>query len=461
MYDRWQKCRHAAEGEHAVHAEGAKYLPMLKEEQADAYALRLMMTPFFNATWRTIVGLKGMIFRKAPTSNLPSLLTEAAKDIDLAGTTLLGMAQEVVEEALTVGRVGLMVDFPATEPGLTLADLKNRGLRTLMSLYKAESVYNWKESRVNGITTLTQVRMEETFCLNDDEFEPASEKRWRILDLFEGKYRQRVYRLNEKGEEVQVGGDIYPLMNNEPMNYIPFVFIGVDCVGPDVDTPPLIDLVTTNFHHYLQATSYERGCFFSGLPTMFVYGVSAKDTTISIGGSLANVLASPEAKAEYVEVASKFEALRTNLEDKKKEMAVLGARMLEGGKSGGQTEAAETVARRQSGEESVLSSMAQSVSQGLERALQWFAAWEGATGNVVYQLNRDFLPMTMTPGEISALMAAWQGGGISQETLFENLKQGEVIRDDKTFEEEQDLIANGQLNFAQMQAFMNEQLNPP
>jgi hypothetical protein len=66
MLSRWQKCRDASIGEHAVHAAGVTYLPLLHQETQSNYKLRLCMTPFFNATWRTIAGLRGMVFRKPP-----------------------------------------------------------------------------------------------------------------------------------------------------------------------------------------------------------------------------------------------------------------------------------------------------------------------------------------------------------------------------------------------------------
>lgn len=449
MKTRWEMCEHAAEGEYAVHKEGIKYLPRLKDEEDDAYALRLRMTPFFNATWRTISGMRGMLFRKPPIVELSSKLQALCENIDLAGTTMQGLAQEVVEEGLKLGRIGLLVDQPTTPAGATLADAQRLNLRPFISIYEADSIYNWKEERVNGVTTLTQVRLLESASLaQEDEFATKEEKRYRVLDLVEGKYRQRVFRIAEDGAEIQVGADVFPTMAGKAMGFIPFVVIGVDHLGMDVDAPPLIDLVTTNFHHYMQATSYERGCFFSGLPTMFISGMEDSDGEISIGGPVANALGSPQAKAYYVEVSSNFEALRTNLEDKKREMAVLGARMLEGGKNTGGVEAAETVARRQSGEESVLAAMAETVSQGLTLALQWMAFWIGDTSAVSYKLNKDFLPQTMTAQEITALVSAWQSGAISQETLFDNLKAGEIVADATTFEDEQSKIATSAAQFA-------------
>lgn len=446
MCSRWKMCRDASEGEHAVHEEGVKYLPKLKNETADAYKLRLAMTPFFGATYRTIVGLRGMIFRKPPVVEVPAMIEEMAKDIDMAGTSLLNLAQGVVTDVLTVGRAGLLVDYPTAPPGITNADAQALRLRPLISMWRAESIYNWRLDRRNGVTSLAMVRLiEEAELESDDEFERKTEKRYRVLDLVNGVYRQRVYRINEKDEEVQVGEDIFPMMNNTTLDYIPFVFVGVSGVSPQVEAPPLIDLVTTNFHHYMQATSYERGCFFSGLPTLFISGLEDSEKEISIGGSMANALGNPDAKAYYVEVASQFEALRRNLDDKKQEMAVLGARMLEAPKAG--VEAAETIARRQSGEMALLSDISQTLSDAIGHALQWFSDWAGAASEVRFALNRDFLPAGISAQDVTALVSAWQAGAFSAETLFENLKAGEIIADGVGFEEEQERIGSAQPQF--------------
>ena len=442
MEDRWELCRAEYEGEHGMHEEGEKFLPRLHEESNDAYNARLALTPFFNAFYRTIVGLKGMLFRKPPKVEVPEAIADMTADIDLEGNSLTSLAQEVADEVLTVGRVGLLVDYPQTNPNATRADAAALNYRPMIKLYEAEAAYNWRTDYVNGAKVLSRVQLEEEEEVidPDNEFKVKCEKRYRVLDLFEGKYRQRLFKhsgnAQDIGEAVQIGEDIFPTMNGAPMEFIPFLFIGADCVGSDVEAPPMIDLATTNLHHYMQATSYERGCFFSGLPTMFVSGVSADDGyEIAIGGAIANLLPRPDSRAYYVEVTGEFVALRTNLEDKKREMAVLGARMLEQQKSG--VEAAETIARRQSGEESVLAAMSMTISEGISRALQWFSDWAGANGEAYIELNRDFLPAGMSSQELAGLIAAWQSGAISQQTLFENIKAGEIIAADVTFEEEQ------------------------
>lgn len=438
----WQKCRDAAAGEDQVHEKTTEYLPMLADEKKEDYSLRLMMTPFFNATWRTIIGLRGMMFRKSPKVVVPDSMLEDLKNIDGTGKTLHSFVQEIALEALTVGRVGVLVDYPEIPESLTQADLVQRGIRTTAKQYKAESIINWRTQIQNGITSLSMVTLKETATKpGKDEYEEEEITQYRVLDLFGGvNYRQRVFELDEKQNEVLIS-ETFPKMNGAPLNYIPFVFVGVDTSLPDPEIPPLIDLVNTNFHHYRQSSGYERGCFISGLPTLNVYGNSDDEKKIYIGGTVANSFPSPETRVEFTEVRSEFNALVKNLDKKEQQMAVLGARMLESQKAG--VESADALARRQSGEESILSDMAVTISQGVTQFLKWFADWQGYDSTEIsYELNKDFLAFQMSPQLVTALFQLQQGSAMSSEALFDNLKRGGFYPEGTTFEEEFARIEN-------------------
>jgi hypothetical protein len=454
MVGKWKKCRDAAAGEAAIHAAGETYLPKLAEEEGKAYAARLARTPFFNATWRTIAGLRGMMFRKPETIEAPAGPKGYFDDVNMAGDPLTTFAQKIVADGLTVGRVGVLVDHPQAPAadGVTVAQAAAAGLRPTLQMYPAESIINWRVTRIGNASVLSQaVLVEQVEVTGGDEFAHVTETRYRVLDLAAGIvggragvwYRQRVYRIDSNGKDEKVGGDVFPLMDSKPMPFIPFAIIGVDCVGPEIDEPPLIDLVDMNLHHYTVSADYEHGCHFSGLPTLFISGYSPAVATpgesaskIYIGGPSANCLPQSDAKAYFVETSGTFEALRLNLEDKKTQMAVLGARMLEAQKA--KVETAETVAQHRKGEESLLASMAQTISLGMTRALGWFAQWAGADASAVkYEICRDFAPTGMTAQELTALVGAWQAGAISDQVLFDNLQAREVIEPDVTFEEEQ------------------------
>ena len=119
-------------------------------------------------------------------------------------------------------------------------------------------------------------------------------------------------------------------------------------------------------------------------------------------------------------------------------MAALGARMLEKQKLS--AEAAEAIRLRQSGEQSVLQSLANAISLGMTRAMQWFVDFMSASGDVSVELNTEFFEVSMNPSQLKELVAMWQGAGISKRTLFYNLQKGNVMRPDVTFEEEQQEI---------------------
>lgn len=436
----WNKCNDAAEGEDAVHARGVTYLPKLIGEKDDAYKARKERTPFFNATWRTISGLKGMMFRKDPVAELPEAIKEYTKDINMAGTPLDMFAQELSEEVLKPGRAGVLVDYPMVETeGMTVAQAAAAGVRPMMQLYKATDIINWKVQRVAGVMRLTLLVLRESADVaGKDEFDNETEERYRVLDLMNGLYRQRVFKIGDKNDE-QVGADIFPQMNSKAMTFIPFIMFGADSLNPGVVTPPLIDLINMNFHHYTVSADYEHGCHYSGLPTLFIFGQAPDDDNpIYLGGPAANCIPDPQGKAEYAHVDSGFEALQNNLESKEKQMAVLGARMLEQQKTA--VESSETQQQRVNGEGSQLASMANVISMGLEKALKIFSEWAGAAGEIKYQINTDYLPVGMSAQELTALVSAWQSNAISGETLHMNLQKGEIIDAETTYEEEQERI---------------------
>jgi hypothetical protein len=128
-------------------------------------------------------------------------------------------------------------------------------------------------------------------------------------------------------------------------------------------------------------------------------------------------------------------------------MAILGSRILEGQKRVGET--AEAIELRQSGEGSVLATLAVSVSDSLSRVLQWVYWWNSTEANpsdvgedlVLVRLNTDFSVQTMTSQELTAVVAAWQAGAISQETMFDLFRRGEILPPGRTDRAEKRLVS--------------------
>jgi hypothetical protein len=363
-------------------------------------------------------------------------------DVTMSGLSLHQLSEMVAEEVITIGRCGVLVDYPPIVNAVTLAQAQEQGARPYATLYDAESIINWKTGRINNVEHLTLIVLEEEYEIESDEFESKCEPQWRVLDLSEGFYRQRIYQKDKKGEFVLID-ELYPQINGQLLSKIPFEFFGVRDNSPAVDKPPLLDLIDVNLSHYRTTADYEHGLHFTGLPTPVVTGYYSDDQSaqLKIGSGTAWLLPDPQSKAFYLEFTGQgLGELREALRAKETMMAVLGARILAPEKRA--AEAAQTASIHRSSENSVLASIAQSISIGLTHVLELLRDWSGTTGEVKVELNRDFIPNSISAQDAYEFVKSWQAGAISHETLFYKLKIGDVVEKNISFDDEMERIAN-------------------
>jgi len=200
-----------------------------------------------------------------------------------------------------------------------------------------------------------------------------------------------------------------------------------------------------NYAYYRHSADYEHGLFLTGVPTPVVTGHSLDEgQRLPIGSLAAWVFPNPEAKAFLLEYQGHgLQSHERAMDNDKAEMATLGARMLE--EQPNTQETLGAVELRHSGETGSLRSLANLVSEGLTRVLRWHHWWNGDTEQLdderfTYTLNTDFSTVRLDPQELQALMQLWQAGAISKQTLFWNLKQGELIPAETEYEDEESLI---------------------
>lgn len=449
----WERCRAAYEGQDAIHEGGTTYLPRLTGQSDDEYAAYVNRATFYNATGRTVSGLQGMLFRKEAMVEVAPVVKPLLEDISLEGDPLHLQAMKAVEECLVVGRVGMFVDFPKVDvQAVTAADAAALQLRPTARLYETESIINWRTTTIRNANVLSRVVLQEEVEVAESEFKSVYKTQYRVLDLAPSPipgsqqpvYRVRVFEVDSKGADVQIGEAVYPILNREMLDFIPFYFVGIDGVSPDVEEPPLADLVNVNISHYKTNADYEHGCHFTGLPTPVITGYTpdtsqGEQTSFGIGSTTAWVFPRSDAKAFFLEfTGTGLKALENNLTRKEAQMAVLGARMLETKMNTGESGVSSSI--NLNGEQSTLATIAKAVSLGIQRMLTTFSLFAGSATPARYELNKDFFPVPMTPLELTALVASWQNGAISYDTLFQNLKRGEVMDPQKTVEAELKLM---------------------
>ena len=460
----WSRARDVFAGEDAVKFAGVRYLPKLDSQSDDEYKAYRARASFFNATARTADGFVGLILRREATVKLPEpssgvgkALANFADDADMLGTTLAAYAKNVVTEVIAVGRAGTLIDWED--------EVEQRAYAVL---YSAEQILNWRTERVNGRNVLTLLVLEETAeqIEADDPFVVKPVEQLRVLRLVKALakgdgmkpswsyqveiWQKRTSKDRRKAEWVLVATRT-PLRLGQALPLIPFVFHGPRHSLPLVDKLPLGDIIAVNLDHYRLDADYKHGLHFTALPTAWVSGFD-KSAALRIGSSTAWVSETPGATAGFLEFTGQgLTTFERAMDRDERLMAVLGTRMLEAQKRVGET--AEAIELRQSGENSVLSTVSLSVSDSLTQMLRWVYWWNSteetpeAIGEdkVLVQLNTDFTARGMSSDEMTAVVAAWQAGAMSRETMFELFRKGEVLPAGRTNVEESQLVDSGKV----------------
>lgn len=441
----WQKCRDIIEGQEQMHRQGEIYLPKLTGQTNDEYNSYVARTLFYNATQRTVDALKGLLFRKNPIINVPNGITNWLEDIDMNGNSLNSFVEDIAYEVITVGRYGLLVEHPTVQTNdenseLTQAEAERNNIRPFFAKYTSENIINWKTTVIQNQKQLSMVVLREYYEELENEFETTICEQYRVLDLFQGFYRQRLFRLNSDQKTFSEISSVFPLKNGLKMNFIPFIMLSTKGISYDIEKPPIIDLVNVNLSHYKTTADLEHGSHFTGLPTAVVTGHSlGEGETLKIGSSTAWVFAEADAEAKYLEfTGSGLDALEKRLEKKENQMATLGARMLANEKAAAETAETHTIKRQ--GENSALASIASSIETAIIKALRILCEWVNIQGEITYKINKDFIPTKMSSQDLLALLQAYQSGAIAFSDFIENLKKGEIIDSEKTIEEIQSEI---------------------
>ena len=432
----WEKCRDCYKGEESVKGRNQRYLPFLSMQERDEYHNYKSRAIFLNVMKRTIHGLVGAALRKTPIIKVPKKMETYIDDMDMHGTSLREMLQNILTDLLITGRVFLIVD-------------RIENSRCYAKIYSAESNINW---RFNSNYPIMAVFSEE-IDVSEDGFKHETSNQYRVYDFDDDdnlRVRVAIEKIPEEGDskldDEENGFEVIhsssPTFRGDGLTDLPvFAFnstgMGLDNLSP----PPLIDLANISLSHYRTSADLENGRHFTSLPQAWVTGVDSDDfrNGLHIGGNTAWIFSSDTARLGYLEFSGQgLGSLENALKEKEAMMAVVGARLLETKKG---VESAETSRIRQNIETSVLSHIAVTIQNGLHKVLKYMARWEGLNDEEVHvELNMDFVDVRIPHQEIIALVQAYQMGGLSMDTLLYNLKQGEVIPDDVSIDDEREKI---------------------
>jgi len=457
----WVRARDLLAGEDVVKAAGEKYLPRLESQSDAEYEAYKARACFFNATRRAADAFVGLVFRKAPFVRIPegasgigAAMAGFVNDADMLGTSLFGYAKNIVQEVVAVGRAGTLVDWEG--------DFEKRAYTTA---YRAEDIINWRVERVNGRNVPTLIVLRENAegrrqNAEGDEFETSPVEQIRVLRLVVDDNGAPFCRVDlwqemrdrkdgrDKSEWVMVESRV-PLRLGKPLPLIPFVFHGARHSRPEMGVMPLSDLILLNLDHYRLDADFKHGLHYTALPTAWVAGFD-KTATLTIGSRAAWVSENEKATAGFLEFRGQgLETFERALDRDERQMAVLGTQVLEN-----QIRVAETataIMLRQAGENSVLATIATSVSESLTQVMRWVYWWNStealpemvSDGQALIELNTEFGVSGLQSGELAAVVQAWKDAAISQDSMLELFRKREILPEGRTNQDEVRLIGQG------------------
>lgn len=461
----WSRIRDALEGQDEIKENGEAYLKKPDGMTPSAYDAYKERAQYYPVAERTLRGMSGMVFRHPVKVDLPTKLEPLREAATTDGHSIEVMAENVVNEVLSIGRYGILVDYPS----------ENTTANSIpyLATYTAENITDWKVQFVDGLRTLTRVVLKDDFDADDDDVNDGAEMRLELILNAEGNYEVRKWKAagavkgNADGKDSQtwilISEPVVPIVNGKTLKRIPFIFINPYDLRPEVEKPPMLDLVDVNIGHYRNSADYEHALYLTAQPTPVAIGaINEKNKPTAIGSGAFWIL--PEgSSAQYLEFSgSGIEAQRQAMLDKEDRMASLGARMIHEGKN--RNEAADTARMRGRGEMSLLTNVVNMAEAGIERALRIAAEWTtGRPDDVEVKLNRDWVETKMDAQMLTALVKSWQAGGMSHQTLYENLQSGEIAPVDRSYEDEKNLIEEegGDLGMTPLQAATQAAVQPP
>lgn len=431
--DLWSRLRDCFGGRDKVIAAGHRYvpnLPGLDHAMNQAYRAR---GNFYNAVSRTVFGLVGAIFQKEPVFTVSSQFESYLEDVTLTNVTMEMFSLEASHETMLIGRYGVLVDMAKQAP----FPAPVIEVRPYFVGYQAEDIINWRTERQGGEEILTLVVLRESVEENDakDPFILNCVPQFRVCQLLNGVYAQQLWRKKPNTEEfIPFGEPIVPERRGAALTYIPFIFLGSTHVTPHLQQPAMIDLANVNLAHWRNSVDHEHGLHLVALPTPWVAGIKgAGDGKMKIGPSQVWEL-DKDGKAGMLEfTGAGLRSLHEAMEEKKKEMATLGARMLEAQEK--MNETATAVLVRHSADYASLKTIAQTVEQGLTMLLQIMCWWMGTetkasdVTSAQAELNKEFMSVKVDPQTIQVALTALQSGNMSFETFYAILQQGGWTRD--------------------------------
>ena len=423
MEPHWILIEDLMNGTYGMRKKHRRYLPQEPRELDESYDNRLarsVVPPYYQRLERM---LAGMLTRKPVRLNDTSdTIREQLFDVDLQGNDLNVWTYETARKLIRYGHVGTLVDAPSN------------GGRPYWCTYTPRQILGWRTEQRDGQQLLTQLRLSESVAVPDGEYGEKVVEQIRLLTP--GQYQ--IHQRQDDGEFKVIDE------GTTSLDVIPFSVAYANRHGLMESRPPMEDIAELNLKAYQVQSDLDNQLHISAVPMLAFFGFPTAAEEVSAGPGEAIAFPS-DGRAEYIEPDGRsFESQFRRLEQLAAQINELGLSAVLGQKLSAETAEAKRIDRSQG--DSTMMVIAQNVQDMIDNCLQFHAQFIGqgeAAGSCL--VNRDFVGARLESADITALRELYTAGVITQETLLQQLADGEVLGDDFDVQEELDETANGGL----------------
>lgn len=430
-------CRTLMGGTPAMIAAGTALLPPHPGELEGGatnknYTSRLNANILTNYLSQTVDKQVGKIFSKPITlgDNVPEDIAALCENVDLQGRNLDSFAMDVCKSAFVDGISYIMADWPKTKEVTTQADEKSIGARPYAVHVKAENILEILSEQINGVETITRVRIKECLSVPSDDWGYTELEQVRVWhrDAWDGVDKPVVwwelYREDEKKEQwVKVDESItkFPCITLIPLY--------TNRTGFMQGLPPNQNVAELNLRHWRSMSEQIWATTFGRFGMLAATGIDPESAT-GVGPGKKLAASAPEAKFYIVEPTGKgVEMGRLDLESIEKAIETASATLRV--ERGGTVTA--TAAMIDSNETNAgMKAIAGGVKDSLETMLMYFAELMGkgpdAGGEVV--VCTDFGEAKGTQAGLTSLDKALALGELTGEDYLSIMKWRSELPED-------------------------------
>ncbi|MFZ9261033.1 MAG: DUF4055 domain-containing protein [Limnohabitans sp.] len=416
MMQFWQPINICIGGTGAIRQYSESIIPREPKEDDDAYNRRIfhaVLPPFLQ---RLAAQAAGTILRKGIhlEGGDQEFWDEWSKDVTGDGTPLNEFARRLLVDALLYGHTSMLVDYPAGDQPLSLADeLKSRRMPYL-TLVSAQAIRGWRTDGNRQQSRLTQVRYIEHVSEPDGRFGEVIHEQVRVLE--EGRWE--VWRNEQPGWRKIDGGET-------SLDEVPLVAVYSNRMGTLMSRPPLLEVANLNISYCQRFTDYHHSIHVGALPVLVLKGFDP-DGNNDLGLSTNTaILLPPDGDAFLVEPTSNaYDSQLKCLQTLEEQITSLGISTL--AKQNLTNAAAEAKRLDRIDTDSIMSIISEDLARAMGDMLRIAGKYAGKEPPEV-TIPKDYENRLLDGNQITAMLQLQMQNQISQKTLLRILYEGEVL----------------------------------